>query len=87
MEGKFEIPKFHYFRSGNPYGGSVKNFRFRIKPSDEVLKVWAWPGPYCQEVTPEEQWVTEEFPLTESGLAEAAAWLEQEEMKDRYHLT
>ena len=85
MERKFEIPKFHYFRSGNPYSGSRKNFRFRIRPSDDMLKLWAWPGPFCQESTPEEQQVTAEFPLTEEGLQEAEAWLEQTEEDPRYH--
>ena len=85
MSEKFEIPKFHYFRSGNPYSGSWKNFRFRIKPSDGTLKLWAWPGPYCQDAAAEEQVVTAEFELTEAGLQEAEAWLEQEEQDRRYH--
>ena len=82
MSEKFEIPKFHYFRSGNPYSGSWKNFRFRIKPADGTLKLWAWPGPYCQDAAAEEQVVTAEFELTEAGLQ---AWLEQEEQDRRYH--
>ena len=80
MSAKFELPKFHYFRSGNPYGGSFRNFRFRIKPADDQLKLWAWPGPFCQD-----QVVTAEFPLTEDGLREAEAWLDREEEAPRYH--
>lgn len=85
VSAKFELPKFHYFRSGNPYGGSFRNFRFRIKPADDQLKLWAWPGPFCQDKTPEDQIVTAEFPLTEDGLREAEAWLDREEEAPRYH--
>lgn len=85
MSTDFEIPRFHYFRSGNPYSGSVKNFRFRMVPKEEELLLWAWPGPNCQDKTPEDQIITASFPLTEGGLKEATDWLINEEPDLRYH--
>ena len=44
-----------------------------------------WPGPNCQDKTPEDQIITASFPLTEEGLKEATDWLINEETDLRYH--
>lgn len=72
---KIELPNFHYFHSKNPYSGSVGNFRYRLVPEDDLLKVTAWPGVNCMDATDPELLRREEFPLTKEGEESAEEWL------------
>lgn len=80
-----EIPTMLFWENGNSWYGSLDNARFFIRPeaqedSDEKqLAVQLWRGPLSMELS--EVLATAAFPVTEEGLAQAAAWLEAQSAK------
>lgn len=42
------------------------------------LAAVVWTGPFCYDLTPEEEKTTEWFELSENGLKEAVAWMNQQ---------
>ena len=76
-----------YYENGNALTGSDGNLRFRVAPAEvkdgdeedapvrKILRVTAWPGPFCLEATADERKKTAEFALDEQGLNQAIGWL------------
>ena len=59
--------------------GSYKGMRYMLHQAEieeeKKLQVYLWPEPFCFEVTPEEQKLTEFFPFSEEGLSQAIEWM------------
>lgn len=77
-----EIPTLLFWENGNSWYGSLGNARFFIKPEapeqtgEKQLAVRLWRGPLAMELS--EIIATAAFPVTEEGLAQTAAWLEEQ---------
>lgn len=75
-----EIPTLLFWENGNSWYGSLGNTRFFIKPErpegaeETRLTVQVWKGPLTMALS--EITATADFPVTEEGLAQTAAWLE-----------
>ena len=72
------VPGLLYLTNNGIYSGSYRGMRFRLISAEEKIKVTIWPEPWCIEKTPEEEQQNTEFVLSEEGLTEAKAWLEQQ---------
>lgn len=65
------------------FTGSYLGMRYRIQKdkdgdgddSTDCLKVYAWPGPYIFDVTPDEQKVSASFPFSDEGRKQVVDWL------------
>lgn len=74
-----EIPKLGYFKEKNDYTGDVGDFRYRIKPEGEILRVWTylkWCFEHCE--AHDGILAREEFPLNEEGFEQMKKWLDEE---------
>ena len=77
-----EIPTLLFWENGNSWYGSLGNARFFIKPerpegADGLqLSIQFWRGPLAMNLS--EITATASFPVTQGGLAQAAAWLEEQ---------
>lgn len=79
------IPTLLFWENGNDWYGSKGNARFYIKPvthempedqpDTQTLEVELWRGPFEKALS--EILETASFPLSEAGLDETVAWLEQ----------
>ena len=69
----FQIPKFHYFESGNNYSGSKGDFSYIIKNGDS-LKCLTWHGRLCSDKAVIEN--TKDFEKSQEGFDELIKWLE-----------
>lgn len=76
-----EIPTLLFWQNGNSWYGSQGLARFYIKPEtvegteESHLTIQLWKGPLCMELS--EILDTAQFPVSEQGLAQTAAWLEE----------
>lgn len=84
----FPISHYEY---GEAYYGSDRGMRFRIArdplenvhfvPADKrgssVLAVTVWPEPDSFQSAPEEKKIRRDFPFTQEGLEQAAAYLNE----------
>lgn len=72
-----EIPTLLFWENGNSWYGSLGITRFFIKPepSEKQLTVQVWRGPLAMDLS--EIIDTASFPITEEGLTQTAAWLEE----------
>ncbi len=75
LKGTMGIP----FLKKSRFTGSDGKLRFvlekRSGEDGDRLAAVCWFGPYCSDVTPEEEKTTEYFPFDDGGLREAQAWL------------
>lgn len=77
-----EIPTRLFWENGNSWYGSLGSARFFIQPEvpdgagEKRLSVRLWRGPLTMELS--EMIATAAFPVTEDGLAQTAAWLEEQ---------
>lgn len=77
-----EIPTLLFWENGNSWYGSLGSARFFIQPEvpDEAgekrLSVRLWKGPLTMELS--EIIASAAFPVTEDGLTQTAAWLEEQ---------
>ena len=81
------LPTLHWFAMTNLFTGSCGEFRFRAAPNvimatakevdfdQSSIKCEFWHGPFCYEKSEMEGERT--FPMTEEGMAEMKAWLEE----------
>ena len=78
---QIELPTLLFWENGNSWYGSLGNTRFYVKPEapdgavEKRLTVQVWQGPLAMafgEILAEAA-----FPITEEGLTQAAAWLEE----------
>ena len=79
-----ELPRLLYFQNKNVYSACEAEMRYRAAPGkrpaegggeEAVLTVDIWPGPWTIEYTDPALRSRRVFPLSEAGLAEAAAWI------------
>ncbi len=75
------IPTLLFWENGNSWYGSLGRARFFLRPEtpegeDRRLSVRLWRGPL--EMAQSEVLATAGFPVTEEGLRQAAAWLEEQ---------
>ena len=59
------------------YTGSFHSMRYLLDLKDGQISATIYPGPYCFEVTPEEEKETAFFEYSPEGLTETVAWLNQ----------
>ena len=77
-----EIPTLLFWENGNRWYGSLGSARFFIRPEapeetgEKQLSVRLWRGPLTMDLS--EIIATAAFPVTEDGLAQTAAWLEEQ---------
>ena len=82
MSSSIELPTLLFWENGNSWYGSLGQARFFIKPEkgegEEVpaLHVQLWRGPLCMDLS--EILSTAVFPVSEEGLSQTAAWLEEQ---------
>lgn len=85
MEHSLELQKFHYFDEGNTYAGQKTKdpdsgllLRYLVEPDKEaaLLRAYAWTGDLCFERAHDK--LQKEVPLSEEGLEQALAWLEEQ---------
>ena len=84
-----ELFPFVHYEYGEAYYGSCKGLRYRIareplqnvhftpveKRGEAVLRAVAWKGPLGYAATEDASKILRDFPFSEEGLQEAAAWL------------
>lgn len=76
-----EIPTMLFWENGNSWYGSLGNARFFIRPErpesaeETRFSVQLWCGPLSMELS--EIIDRADFPLTQEGLEQTAAWLEE----------
>ena len=76
-----EIPTLLFWENGNSWYGSLGSTRFFIKPEapegaqEKQLSVQVWKGPLAMDLS--EITAAAAFPVSEEGLAQTAAWLEE----------
>lgn len=74
-----EIPTLLFWENGNSWYGSWGDARFFIKPENsedgKQLAIQFWRGPLTLELS--EILSTAVFPLSEEGLLQTTAWLEE----------
>jgi hypothetical protein len=82
-----QIPTLLFWENGNTWYGSKGNARFFIHPvfptqeedaapAGPTLEVELWPGPLTKELS--QILATASFPLSEEGLRQVIAWLEEQ---------
>ena len=74
------IPTMLFWENGNSWYGSKGLLRFFIKPVKQedagtTLDIELWRGPLAKEFS--EIMETASFPLSEEGLTQVTAWLEE----------
>ena len=77
-----DFREFDYFQFGNVFCGSRGPLRWRVEPripkekdQPQVMHVWYWWEDLCfEKCTPAGE---QDFPLTEEGLEQVKAWLEE----------
>lgn len=79
MEFQIQLPTLLFFQNGNGWKGSSGLLRFHVEPAEEreegrMLPVCVWCGPFCRELSQIDD--TASFPLSEEGLTQLTAWLE-----------
>lgn len=77
-----DLPMLDFLKEKNTHTGSEGNFRYKLKPDGEEIKVWAYQT-YCLEYCQEHGLMLgeEAFPLDAQGLEAAAAWLAEQQKK------
>ena len=77
-----EIPTLLFWENGNSWYGSSGGCRFFIRPEapeegqEKRLKIQFWRGPLSMALS--EIIASAAFPVTEEGLAQTTAWLEEQ---------
>lgn len=76
------MPMLDILKEKNVYSGSEGDFRYKVRPNGETVRVWAYQT-YCLEYCQENGLVLgeEEFPLDEGGLAQMEEWLKTQAAK------
>lgn len=76
------MPMLDILKEKNVYSGSEGDFRYKVRPNGETVRVWAYQT-YCLEYCQENDLVLgeEEFPLNEDGLVQMEEWLKAQAAK------
>ncbi len=77
-----EMPALDVLQEQNIYSGGEEKLRFKVVPDKETMKVTAYRE-YCLEYCREHGLVLgeTELPITEQGMKELAAWLEERKIE------
>lgn len=73
------------------FTGSCQGMRYRLEKvvveEAEVLRAVIWEGPYCYDISKEEDRESNEFPFSEEGICQAAEWLNErwQQEKERWY--
>ena len=71
------------------YTGSYQGMRYMLHQAEaeeeKKLQIYLWPEPFCFDVTPEEQKISEMFPFSEDGLAQGIDWMNEQYESVRRH--
>lgn len=59
------------------YTGSFHSMRYLLELKDGQIAATIYPGPYCFEITPDDEKETAFFEYSPEGLNETVAWLNQ----------
>ena len=76
MEETIFLPTLSSMKHGNVWTGSRGNTRWRIEPSEEILRAEVWRGSMCRERSEVE--AEGEFPLSQEGIEQLRLWLTQQ---------
>lgn len=82
MSNPIELPTLLFWENGNSWYGSCGQARFFIKPGQTEgedspqLHIQLWRGPLCMDLS--EILSTAQFPVSEEGLCQTVAWLEEQ---------
>ena len=85
MSKPIELPTLLFWENGNSWYGSCGQARFFIKPENSggeeapQLRIQLWRGPLCMDLS--EILDAAAFPVSEEGLRQATAWLEEQAEK------
>ncbi len=94
------IPLLHYFKSKNEYSGSHFGMRYHFTMAKQtqqqedgseqevsLLRGTIWPDPWAREFTDPALMLHQDFPFSDEGRQQAAAWLENTFVADeeRWH--
>ncbi len=60
-----------------PFSGSHHGMRYYLNSSEEGLKAWVYPEPWCFERTPEEDKISKSFSFNQEGLDAAVDWINE----------
>ena len=73
----FDLPTCEYFKFGNIFSSSFKNFNYKIFPNceDDTVRVVVWLGVFCLDVS--EISFQEEFKMEEDLKNKLKFWLEK----------
>lgn len=71
------LPTLSYFEHKNVWTGSRGRMSYRIEPSEQIIKVEVWPGPWCYAFSEVER--TKEFPLSIEGIEVIRSWLTEQD--------
>lgn len=65
--------------------GSHGNMRYMLCKAEDKLQASVYPEPFCWEATPDEQKQSLQFELSNDGISQAVAWINQKyfEMKEK----
>lgn len=76
----FDIPKVFYFEAGNVHTGSRGHLRYRVEPSEGLLKIVVWREDICFELAQERGLTaqTAEYPVSEEGFQQMLDFLQNE---------
>ncbi len=81
-----ELLSFNYYTYGEPFTGSCKGMRYRLKKASgddgDYFDACVWPEPYAEAFTKEQDKKYRTFPFTPEGKEEAVAWLNECYEKD-----
>ena len=78
MEALF-IPTLSFWENGNSWYGSLGQARFFIQPQEGQLTIQLWRGPLTKELS--EILAETAVPLSQEGLDQLTAWLNQQAVK------
>ena len=84
-EAVIEYEHFHVLNyvKKEEYTGSMDGMRYMLKKKEDNLEVIIWPEPYGYARTEEEKKLRRDFPFSEDGLKEAAAYLNRQFVEQR----
>lgn len=74
------FPRLLYFQKKNVFTGDHLGMRIRMgtvetEEGQKVLRAWVWPEPLCFSAADPADVLTQDFEVSEAGLAEACDWV------------
>ena len=76
-ERMFEKPISINYLKLQPYFGSYNGTSFALIKKEDKLEAYLYPGPFGFDATPDEKKLKQEFEFSDTGYAEAVAWMDE----------